>query len=151
MSVTVLMTCMKWRCGRSPAADLPSFLGVAPLFITHLSLRQNGIKCRGMVAVSQALRWMKCLQLLDLSGNSIGCVGWNSLREPLAALKHLLQLDLSGNLIHHNDSVQSAGRVCPEGLQPNVEEEASGAHFIPEPCIAVSCVTFSLVRRGGCS
>ncbi len=80
---------------------------------------------------------MKFLQLLDVSGNSIGCVGWNSLREPLAALKHLSQLDISGNLIHHNDLVQSAGRVSPEGVHPNVEEEASGAHFIPESCIAV--------------
>jgi Ran GTPase-activating protein (RanGAP) involved in mRNA processing and transport len=133
-SVTVLVTSMNWRWCCSPAAELPSFSGVAPLFITHLTLRQNGIKCRGMVAVSQALRWMKCLQLLDVSGNSIGCVGWNSLREPLAALKHLSQLDISGNLIHHNDSVQCAGHVSPEAVHPDVEEEASGATWILYCC-----------------
>jgi hypothetical protein len=98
-----------------------SLSGTEPVYVTHLNLRQNGIRCRGMEEISRALRSMKHLRILDISGNKIGCVGWNALGDVLAAAKHLLELDLSGNHAHHADPAPVAAALSPGRSSPPLE------------------------------
>ena len=128
--------------------------GLAPLYISHLILSRNRIRCSGMLQLSKALRRMTHLQILDVSSNNLSYLGWNALAEVLVASKHLRELDVSGNHIRHS-STKTDAAASPQSPEQdssaqltlqNHAAESIGPLFGPICHVIVLVLTFAAAR-----
>ena len=128
--------------------------GLAPLYISHLILSRNRIRCSGMLQLSKALRRMTHLQILDVSSNNLSYLGWNALAEVLVASKHLRELVVSGNHIRHS-STKTDAAASPQSPEQdssvqltlqNHAAESIGPLFGPICHVIVLVLTFAAAR-----